>query len=239
MKKTIKTLSAALLFLGALPACEDPGVPEITPFYRPISANGEGASQGDRGNLQISEINYAGSVSDDSVYDADDIFIELWNKHPHPINISGWRITVDGDFNASYRIPKVDAAIPINGYFVIARKKDGAFGDIADVFIPELRLGKKKVRVEIRDIDKVLIEDGGSTTTRTFAGGFDSVSVRSMERVSLVFGNRGSNGVNWHAYSEDVAEPTVKKGYRKFTLASPGVANTKDYSGNASAGNFE
>ena len=239
MKKTLKYISFPLFLALAITACEDPGVPEIIPFYRPVSANGEGASQGDRGNLQISEINFGGSVNDDGVLDADDIFIELWNKHPHALNISGWRITVDGDFNASYRIPTVKTVIPINGYFVIAAKDDGAFADIADVFIPDLRLGKKKVRIEIRDIDKVLIEDGGSTTTRAFAGGYDGVTVRSMERVSLVFGNRGSNGVNWHAYSEDTSEPTIAKGYRKFTLSSPGVANTKDYSGNASSGNFE
>lgn len=219
-------------------ACnKEPGEPEINPLYRNVEE--DRPSSGERGSMMINEINFAGSIDDDGTYDADDVFIELWNKHPRPINVSGWRIEIDGDFNASYRIPDVKDAISPNGYFVIARKDDGAFADVADVFIPDMDLGKKMVHVELRDFDRRLMEDGGSTTERVFTGGWDGVTVRSMERVQLIFGNRGSNSRNWHAYSDDTGFDTVAQGYRDYTLASPGVANSPDYSGNASSGAFE
>lgn len=230
----IQLLIAATL----LAACNgDPGDPEITPLYRGVED--DAASSGERGSMMISEIHYSGSVSDSGVYDADDVFIELWNKHPRPINVSGWRIEVDGDFNASYRIPDVTDAIYPNDYFVIARKPDGAFGDVADAFIENLELGHKLVHVELRDKDRRLMEDGGSTVERVFTGGYDGVSSRSMERVALIFGNRGSNSRNWHAYSDETGFDTIKEGFRTYTLASPGVANSPDYSGNASSGGFE
>lgn len=219
-------------------ACNgDPGVPEVSPLYRNVE-DGQPTS-GERGSMMISEIHFAGSVSDDGVYNADDIFIELQNKHPRPINVSGWRIEVDGDFAGGYRIPTIESPIPPNGYFVIARRDDGAFADIADVFIPDLELGKKMVHVELRDFDRRLMEDGGSTTERVFTGGYDGVTARSMERVALIFGNRGSSSRNWHAYSDSVGFDSIREGYREYTLASPGVANSPDYSGNASSGGFE
>lgn len=222
----------------ALAACNpDPGEPEVTPLYRNVE-DGK-PSSGERGSMQISEIHFGGSVDDDGTYYADDVFIELWNKHPRPINVSGWRLEIDGDFNASYRIPDIEEAIPQNAFFVIARRDDGAFADIADVFIEDLELGKKMVKVELRDHDRRLMEDGGSTTERVFTGGYDGVTVRSMERVALIFGNRGSNSRNWHAYSEDTGFETIAEGYRTYTLASPGVANSADYSGSQSSGGFE
>ncbi len=227
-----------LALCGVTIGCnDDPGDPEITPLYRNVE-DGE-PSSGERGSMMISEIHFGGSIDDDGTYDADDVFIELWNKHPRPINVSGWRIEVDGDFHASYRIPDVEDPIQPNGFFVIARKKNGAFGDVANAFIPEMELGKKMVKVELRDHDRRLMEDGGSTTQRVFTGGYDGVTVRSMERVQLIFGNRGSNSRNWHAYSDDTGFDTIAEGYRQYTLASPGVANSPDYSGNASSGAFE
>ncbi len=232
--RRLLTIGAALT---ALSACSnpDPGTGDVTPLYRNV-VDGE-PSSGERGSMMINEVHWAGSVSDEGVYDADDIFIELMNKHPRPINVSGWRIEVDGDFNAGYRIPAVDYAIPPNGYFVVARKDDGAFAEIADVFIPNLELGKKEVKVELRDNDRRLMEDAGSTVERVFTGGYDGVTARSMERGQLIFGNRGSNSRNWHAYSDETG--LVAEGWREYTLASPGAANSRDYSGNASSGNFE
>lgn len=234
----MRLTSFGLLSCLALAGCnEDPGVPEVTPLYRPV-AEGE-PSSGERGSMMINEIHFAGSMSDEGVYDADDIFIELLNKHPRPINVSGWRIEVDGDLNASYRIPVVEEPIEPNAYFVIARKRDGAFADAADVFIESLDLGQKEVYVELRDQDRRLMEDGGSTEQRAFTGGFDGVTARSMERVQLIFGNRGTTARNWHAYSQDIGTETVAEGWRDYTLASPGTANSVDYSGNSSSGNFE
>ena len=53
----------------------DPGFPDRQPLYR---TEIEGApSSGERGNMMISEINFAGSVTDDGEHDPEDIFIEL------------------------------------------------------------------------------------------------------------------------------------------------------------------
>lgn len=232
---TRRYIAACALLVAACNA--DPGEPEISPLYRNVE-DGQ-PSSGERGSMMISEIHFAGSVTDDGVHDADDVFIELWNKHPRPINVSGWRIEVDGDFSGGYRIPAVEDPIPPNGFFVIARRDNGAFADVADVFIPDLELGKKMVHVELRDFDRRLMEDGGSTTERVFTGGFDGVTARSMERVALIFGNRGTSSRNWHAYSDSVGFDTIRDGYRTYTLASPGVANSPDYTGNASSGGFE
>jgi len=122
---------------------------------------------------------------------------------------------------------------------VIARKKDGAFQDSADVIIPDLELGARRVRVQLRDYDKRMMEDGGSTDEDVFTGGYDTVAVRSMERVQLIFANAGGNARNWHAYSEDQGGEGVAEGWQKFTLTSPGEANSSDYSGSSTTGSFE
>lgn len=229
-----------LLLVAAASGCF-PGEPdelEQTPLYRWQQEGGE-PSSGERGNMMVTEINFAGSVTDDGVRDADDIFIELQNKHPRPINPTGWHIIVEGDVDETYRIPPVDEPIPQNGFFVIARKKDGAFKDVADVFIEDLDLGSKHVFIELRDFDRRLMESAGSHDKEVFAGGWDTVSVRSMERVQLIFGNRGGQSRNWHAFSQNRGLDSIADGWRRYTLASPGLGNSPDYSGSSSSGNFE
>ncbi len=241
MKYTPYILMVALL---ATLGCDndDPGIPASNPQYRGVEA-GE-CSSGERGNMMINEVHFAGSVNDDGVYDADDIFIELWNRHPRPINLSNWRLQIYGETEGytednGYLIPQMDEAIPPNGYLVIARKRDGAFADVADVFIEDLEIGRSVFEIELRDCDFKLMESGGSREIRAFSGGYDRVTARSMERAQLIFANRGGNSINWHAYSENQGHPNISDGFRQFTLASPGVANSADYSGAAATGNFE
>ncbi len=235
------TLLVVLVAAGlGLVACNevDPGSSEEHPLIRWGSEEGEPTSA-ERGNVMINEINFAGSVKDDGSYDPDDIFIEILNKQPRPINITGWRLNIGGDFERSYRIPANDRSISPNDYFVIAKKRDGAFADIADVFIEDLQLGKRAVYVELRDFDNRLMESGGHKRLPVFSGGYDLVTSRSMERVQVLFGNRGENSRNWHTYSDNVGFPTITDGYRKYTLASPGAANSADYSGSTTSGTFE
>jgi hypothetical protein len=237
----------ALTAILTVSACapDRPGDPDFSPLYRSNQEDGQ-PSSGERGNMMITELNYAGSVTDDGVHHADDIFIELQNKHPRPINISGWHIFVEGSVEDSFRVPTVDKPIQPNDFFVIARDEDGAFKDVADVFIEDLRLVTEQVNnaaprvfVELRDHDRRLMESAGTTEEEVFAGGFDTVSVRSMERVQLIFSNRGGNSRNWHAYSDNTGLDTIAEGWRTYTLASPGGANSADYSGSSSSGNFE
>lgn len=81
-------------------------------------------------------------MRDDGTYDPDDVFIELWNRHPRPLNISRWHLIIEGDEVATIRLPTITDPIPANGFFVIAAKRDGAFGPTADLILPELKLGR-------------------------------------------------------------------------------------------------
>ncbi len=222
----------------------DPGRIEKTPFYRQPPDDGNlderspNTSSGERGSIQITEINYAGSVANDGTHYADDIFIELQNKEERKVNMTGWRLVVRGDASETYRIPEV-APLETNDYLVIATKRDGAFADVADAFIEDLDLGKTHFEITILDQDKRLIGSAGSEHKRIFAGGYDTVTVRSMERVQLLFSNSGSLSRSWHAYSSDTGFETIAEGYRENTLASPGEANSTDYSGSTSTGSFE
>ena len=250
----IRSITVATLVLAAAAAVASgcniveggPGHAEEQPLYRTAT---EGApTSGERGNMKINEVNWAGSVDDEGNWDPGDVFIELQNKHPRPINVSRWHLQVEGDFEDSYRIPNVQEPIQPNGYFVIAAKPNGAFADEADVFIEDLRLGKKYLELELQGADRELMDGAGSTEERVFAGGYDGKTVRSMERVQLLFGDEGGLSANWHAFSgilrsdgtvvHDGLE-TVSEGYRDNTLATPGAANSRDYSGSTSAGGFE
>lgn len=236
-KLYIALIVALASTLGMAAGCDDPGDSDQTPLYR--WGQDDMPSSGERGSLMITEINFAGSVSDEGVHDADDVFIEFQNKHPRPVNISGWHLKIRGDVSREYRIPEIKEPISPNDYFVIARKADGAFQDSADVIIPELEMGVRRVRVQLRDYDRRMMEDGGSTDEEVFTGGYDTVSVRSMERVQLIFANQGGSARNWHAYSEDIGGAGVADGWKKFTLTSPGEANSSDYSGSSTTGSFE
>ncbi len=246
--KQMATGLAGLVVLSlAMLACQDfgtsdPGTSDEQVLYRwdfddpPTSL--------ERGSLRINEINWAGSVDDDGNYDPDDVFIELQNTHHRPVNLSGWRIYLDGDYKQSFRLPDIDEPLQPNDFFVIAAKEDGAFGDVADVIEERLKLGKRAVRVELRDADRRLIEPAGSATERPFAGGYDLVTVRSMERAQVLFQNIGSMDRSWNSNTDDVdgndeARQGIREGWRENTLASPGEPNSADYSGSSAGGGFE
>lgn len=237
-------LATAFLLLGSAQiGCDnsDPGFPDAQQLYR--WGDPTQPSSAERGAILINEIGFAGSVSDNGVYDPEDVFIEILNKHPRPVNFSGWRLNMRGDYPRSYRIPAMDFRVAPNDYLVIARKRDGAFGDVADVFIEDLELGKKYLYIELRDHDNRLIESAGSTRDKVFSGGYDLVTTRSMERTQVLFGNRGGESRNWHANIDDARQSEssekIREGWRRFTWASPGAANSEDYAGSTSSGTFE
>ncbi len=220
----------------------DPGESDEQVLYR--WEQEDGPSSAERGSVQINEINWAGSVDDDGNYDPEDVFIELRNEYHRPYNMSGWRINLDGDYKQSFRLPEMDETLEPNQHFVIAAKEDGAFGDVADLIEPRLKLGKAAVRVELRDADRRLIEPAGSAEEPPFAGGYDLVTVRSMERSQMLFQNIGSQDRSWHANTDDIhgtdeGRQGIREGWRENTLASPGEPNSADYSGSTAGGGFE
>lgn len=241
MKRQLKWIVLISASLSLLAACEAPQENDRSPEYRSLEP-GE-PSSGERGNMMITEIFFAGSVSDSGEYDPDDVFVELQNRNPRPMNISGWHLIVEGDYVKTFRLPKIDEPIPPNGFFVIAAKGDGAFSgvgrDYPGVVIEGLKIGKQYVKLELKDNDFRKMELAGHDGITVFTGGYDTYASRSMERVQLIFANQGGQSRNWHAYSDVIGFSTVTEGYRQRTLASPGEANSEDYSGSAAAGNFE
>jgi hypothetical protein len=259
-----------LLLLTLLSACGGPPDQEraYTVGLRDGTEDEGYLSSGERGSVMITEINWAGSVRGTDVdklhHDPDDVFIELQNKMARPVHFTDWLLVIETDrgrgsletddrvgedFLHSYRLPRREGGQPAytNEYVVIARKRDGAFRK-ADFYIDDLELPTTDFRITLRDIDLRLIDSSGSLGERVFAGGWDLVSVRSMERVQLLFTNSGERESSWHAYSLHPWSPTdlhstlrarVDAAYLPFTFATPGLPNSPDYSGNTSSGSFE
>ena len=143
-----------------------------SPQYRVIGEDGEPTSS-ERGNVMITEINFGGSVRDDGTYDPDDVFVELRNMNPRPINISRWHLILEGDVVRTIVLPTIEEPIQPNDFFVMAAKDDGAFADVADVILDDLEFGNTYVHIELRDADLRLQEGAGSDSKRAFAGGYD------------------------------------------------------------------
>jgi len=249
-----------LLLLGALVACnQPPETDDLTVDFRP--ATPDGPTTGERGTVKVSEIHWSGSVRNDGTYDPDDVFIEFRNEGARPINLSGWRIIMTGAREQSWRIPDSDYLIDVGEEVYVAAKDDGCFRN-ATYIIPGLSFPTGDAfEITIRDNDKRLMEPAGSETAPPFAGGYDFVSSRSMERIPLMFGGVGSEPASWHhynrlecpnsviggnpdneflnCYEQSPNNDNVSVDCRRHTLASPGRPNSKDYSGAYSSGGFE
>ena len=258
--------------------------------YRTGTAEDGWTNNGERGNVNITEINWSGSVrgeGHDRVYDPGDVFIELRNKHPRPMNFTGWIITIDqkpyadGRWHGQtdhirtrreYIIPPRVNLEPVepNEYVTIAAREGGAFGAIdcddappnspvspegrcflADYYIEGMDLPDGPFDITIRDLDERLIDGGGDDRKMPFSGGYDLITARSMERIALIFNNRGNRDSAWHTYSlNDFDEgdraqlhtrlrQNIHPSYRAYTFATPGEPNSPDYSGYVSSGSFE
>jgi len=244
----------------------DPNGHEQQVGYRTGTRDDGYTSNGERGNVNITEVMWAGSISDDGVHDPDDIFIELQNKHPRPIHLTGWQLTVraghhsDGLFHESrserssvtHTLPARAGGqiIEPNEFVIIAARADGAWQD-PDFVVPELRLADAPFAITLRDRDERLIDGAGDERKLPFAGAMDGVTARSMERIQLIFNNRGNRDGSWHTYSlndfdqeerkalHDSLRVRVREGYKSYSLATPGHPNSPDYSGYISSGSFE
>ena len=232
----------------------------MSPGYRSGTVEDDYTSNGERGALSVTEINWVGSVEqagDGFIYDPDDVYIELQNKHFRPIHATGWQLRIDvGDGTygghdehfATYIIPDRANAQPIesNEYVVITNREDGAVMD-PDFVIPDFRLPRDHFQITIRDLDNRLIEGAGSSRNDIFAGAWDLVTVRTMERVQLIFSNQGGRESSWHSYSlndwdgavHDGLRQRIAEPYRARTFGTPGGPNSPDYSGNTSAGSTD
>jgi hypothetical protein len=263
----ILNLTMALSLLGCEPQTEPDGRGEMV-GYRSGTAADDYTSNGERGNVSVSEINWAGSVANgDNRHDPDDIFIELQNKHPRPVFLKGWILTIEaghhtdgfrhpssrrGRSSVSYVLPlRINGrAVEPNEFVIIAKKRDGAFRD-ADFFIEDLSIPDGPFEMTLQDLDERLIDHIGDDRKLPFSGAWDGVTARSMERIQLIFNNRGNRDSAWHSYSlndfdvgrraqyHQSLRQRVHPDFNGRTFATPGMPNSPDYSGNTSSGSFE
>lgn len=224
----------ALLLFG----CADPGEVAQQVGYRDGT---DGANSGERGTVKITELLWTGSMTNDGERDERDIFLEIRNEGVRPMRLDDWFMIMEGVAGAvTWRVPPMEVPLAVGDHLVIAAKNDGCFPN-ADLIIPDMYFGRGDgFRVTLRDADERLIEPAGSRTHPPFAGIYDGQVVRSMEKIELVFGGRGSEAKSWHHYTKAPVEvpnnDEIAENCRERTLASPGRPNSPDYSGAFSAG---
>jgi hypothetical protein len=226
-----------LLWLACNP---DPGKGDEIVDFR---AGTDGATSGERGNIEITEVGWAGS-SDGDTYDPADVFVEFRNVGSLPVNMSGWRVEIGGAETLDVILPQSDVVLGVGERKFAAAKSTGCFAD-ADWVAPLLAFPEDgdAIYVKLTDADERLIDNAGDRNMPAFAGGFDGVRVRSMERVELMFGGEATEPQIWHYYTPaEVDIPNndrVAERCRSHTLASPGRANSPDYSGSIASGSLD
>ena len=228
--------------LALLFACNpDPGEIAEQVGYR--FPDEEGPTSGERGNISISEVMWAGSVDNDGNHDPDDVFVEIRNQGSLPVNLSRWQLVVRGSITRTIVLPDTDRLLNVGSHATIAAKGDGCFPN-PDFLTPTLALGDgDPFSVRITDADERLIDDAGDRNAPPFAGGWDGRRSRSMERVQLMFSGAGTEPQVWHYYTplagDEPNNDKVAERCRSRTLASPGRANSPDYSGAFAAGSAD
>ena len=231
------------MVVGLLIGCPDPSDQlEQTVEYRTGLEPGE-ANSGERGNIVITEVLWSGSVTNAGRWDAADVFIEIRNEGVRPVNLSGWHLLMTGAREVTYRIPQSDLELEVGQQAFVAAKSDGCF-PAPDWIIPELAFSYgDPFMITLRDADERLMDSAGSRTAPPYGGGYDTQVSRSMEKVALMFGGRGTEPHSWHFYTNapvDVPNnDRVLANCRERTGASPGRPNSPDYSGAFASGNFE
>ncbi|MBX2797220.1 MAG: lamin tail domain-containing protein [Myxococcales bacterium] len=232
-----------MLWLLALAGCNpDPGEIDQQVGYRDGLEDGQ-PNSGERGTVVITEVLWSGSVTNDGRWDARDVFVEIKNESARTVNLSGWRLQVSGVRMIEWQIPASDRELDVGEHAFVAAKDDGCLLE-PDWLLPELSFTYgEPFQVTLRDADERLMEPAGSRTAPPFAGGYDGVVSRSMEKVELMFGGRGSEPHSWHFYTDaEVDVPNddrVAESCRQHTKASPGRPNSPDYSGAFATGSFE
>ncbi|MBT3219399.1 MAG: hypothetical protein HN348_09935 [Proteobacteria bacterium] len=202
----------------------------------------EGPDSGERGNLVITEVLWSGSVDNDGNRDLSDVFLELRNEGSRPVSVTNWQLVQYGTIEVTWIIPEFDRKIDVGEHIFIAAKDSGCFPE-PDIIIKEMSLPQDPFKIKLLDSDERLMESVGSTSMAPFAGGYDLVVSRSMERIELMFGGKGTQPHVWHHYTttevDVVNNDRIDPSCQTNTLASPGRPNSPDYSGAYATGSFE
>lgn len=234
-------LGASLIGVSLVGCNPDPGEPAEQVGYRAGTAD---ATSGERGTVKITEVLWTGSSTGPGLRDRGDVFIELRNEGAMPVNVRRWFLVIEGAMQRGWSIPDTDLVIEVGQHIFIAAKSTGCFPE-PDLVMPELAFPDgDPFELTLMDADERLIEPIGDTEMPPLAGTWDTVRVRSMERIELMFGGQGTDPQAWHHYTAAAVDipnnDRVAEGpCRDYTLASPGRPNSPDYSGAFAAGNLE
>ena len=198
---------------------------------------------GERGTIVIGEVLWSGTVRNDGSWDSTDVFVEVRNEGVRPVNLSGWHLIMTGVRQVVHRFPDSEVVLGVGEHRFMAAKSDGCFPE-PDWVVPALSFSYgDSFMLTLRDADERLMDAAGSRTMPPYGGGYDGVVSRSMEKVSLMFGGRGTEPHSWHFYNrDDVDVPNNQRmlpACRQRTGASPGQPNSPDYSGAFASGDFE
>lgn len=230
--------------LALLLACNPDPTAQVTQGvgYRDGLEPGE-PNSGERGTIRIAEVLWSGSVTGDGTWDPTDVFVELRNESNRPVNLSGWRLELEGPRTETFVLPASDLDVPVGEHVFAAAKTTGCFPE-PDWVVPGLSFAHgDPFLLTLRDADDRLIEPIGNEESDPFAGGYDGEQSRSMERAELMFGADGTFPHIWHFYTETPVEvpndDRVAEHCRDRTLASPGRPNSPDYSGAFATGSLE
>ena len=189
------------------------------------------------------EITWARLRAVKAAYDPSDVFVELRNESNFPTNITGWQLVFTGSVEQTIRIPDMGHYLMVDDHAFFAAKNTGCFPD-PDGVIPDLRFSYgDPFEITLLDFDDRLLEPVGAKDQPPFAGGYDLVESRSMERVELLFGADGTSSTIWHYYTEAAVDvpnnDRIAADCQERTKASPGRPSSPDYSGATSSGSLE
>lgn len=243
MTRAMSLLLVPAVAIAVLTACNPaPPEPDQGVGYRNGDEPGEPSSS-ERGTVKISEILWSGSVDDGGRWDPDDVFVELRNESARPVNLTGWQLVLSGPRTVTWVLPPMETPLNVGDHLFVAAKTSGCFPE-PDLVLPEMAFSYgDPFEITLLDADDRLVEPAGDDRMPPFAGGYDGVVSRSMERLELMFGGEGGFPHSWHFYTDAAVDvpnnDRVAEGCRVNTLASPGRPNSPDYSGAFATGSFE
>ncbi len=199
----MRNISFLLLSLGFLSSC----VTEVTnPEETAVDKDRK------RGCLIVTEVNWAGSMTNGGVYDPDDDFIEVNNRDCNkPVDLTGWEFVMDGDVVRTFVVPEAPSGksniIQPAELRVLIAKENGAFranssNGYDPIVMSDLKLPEESWTIETFTAEHFLIENAfNNREGKPLAGGTDGFTVRSMERTDDNFDEEGTSVTSWHSYT--------------------------------------
>ena len=183
-----------------------------------------------RGMLFVSELHWAGSVDNyGNNSDPDDDFVELYNTHEAPLDISGWSLVITGGVNLTVVFP-AGSIVGSGETWTIGRTTNGAFTNF-DYVCPDLVLPSSDIVMTVAD-GAGKVPDSLELRANPHLPAGRSLPLLRASALRLLdgygVGMNGAQSESWISYSTNeetwsVAQAAIRTNYRDTVLASPGV----------------